>query len=72
MDEKIAIMWNGAWHYKKLFEGHALEQVQNRDRIKKKEVANFGFTLYIIKDMGTENKNFVRKEFSKFLTWLEN
>jgi hypothetical protein len=64
---KIAILWNGKWHYEKLMKEHSLEQVQNRDIIKIKEIKKLGFTPYIIKDMGRYNKNFVEKEFQKFL-----
>ena len=31
---KIAILWNGKWHYEQITKSHSLEQVQNRDRIK--------------------------------------
>src|SRR5208337_47442 len=31
-DIKTAILWNGKWHYKSIA-GHALNQVQNRDKI---------------------------------------
>lgn len=67
--EKIAILWNGNWHYQKITNSHSLKQVQNRDLIKTKEIINCGFTLYIIKDDGKFNKNFVNKEFTKFLDW---
>jgi hypothetical protein len=33
----------------------------------KKEIENCGYSIYIIKDMGKHNKNFVEKEFKKFL-----
>lgn len=37
-DIKVAVLWNGPWHYRQLFEGHNLKQIQNRDRIKIKEI----------------------------------
>ena len=64
-DEKIAILWNGNWHYKKLTKSHSLEQVQNRDRIKIQEIINCGYKPYIIKDPGRYNENFVFGEFEK-------
>lgn len=65
-DYKIAILWNGAWHYKKITKKHSVKQVQNRDKIKIKEIINKGYKPYIIKDMGKYNKSFVENEFNKF------
>jgi hypothetical protein len=67
VNEKIAILWNGKWHYEKITETHSLKQVQNRDRIKIKEIKECGYTPYIIKDMGKYNLEFVKEEFNKFL-----
>lgn len=66
-DLKIAILWNGRWHYEKITNTHSLLQVQNRDIIKNKEIRKYGYTPYIIKDMGRYNKNFVVQEFNNFL-----
>lgn len=70
MDQRIAILWNGKWHYEKITKSHSLEQVQNRDRIKIKEIEKSNFTPYIIKDMGKHNPDFVMKEFNKFLEYI--
>ena len=35
---KIAVLWNGNWHHKKITKKHSVLQVQNRDRIKIKEI----------------------------------
>lgn len=67
-NEKIAILWNGIWHYKKVHEGHKLEQTQNRDKIKLNEIQKCGYKPYVIKDMGKYNPKFVESEFEKFLT----
>ena len=64
-DEKIAILWNGKWHYEKITEKHSVEQVQNRDKIKIKEIKKMGYIPYIIKDMGRFKKEFVEQEFEK-------
>lgn len=69
-DFKIAVLWNGKWHYEKITESHSLIQVQNRDKIKIKEITNSGYKPYIIKDMGKENNEFVKKEFEKFLKYI--
>lgn len=66
-DIKIAVLWNGVWHYKKVTESHSLIQVQTRDKIKIKEIAKSGFSSYIIKDMGSYNPDFVNKQFNKFI-----
>lgn len=71
MNQKIAILWNGVWHYKKITQKHSVKQVQNRDKIKIKEIIKYKFEPYIIKDMGKANKNFVEKEFNKFCVYIK-
>ncbi len=66
-DLKVAILWNGKWHYQKIKKDHSVKQVQNRDKIKQEEIIKFGYKCYIIKDMGKYNRKFVEKEFQKFL-----
>jgi hypothetical protein len=70
-DFKIAILWNGVWHYKKITKEHSVKQVQNRDKIKIKEIEKSGYIPYIIKDMGKCNKLFVEKQFELFLKYLD-
>jgi hypothetical protein len=67
MSKKIAVLWNGIFHYKQIFKKQSLEQVQNRDKIKIKVIENNGYNSYIIKDIGKFSKKFVEKEFEKFL-----
>lgn len=69
-NEKVAVLWNGKWHYEKLKMKHSVKQVQNRDMIKTREIINFGYVPYVIKDLGKENKNFVESEFEKFCNFL--
>lgn len=64
---KIAVLWNGIWHYKQVNKKHSLEQVQTRDAIKLAEIEKAGYKAYIIKDLGKYNKTFVENEFKKFL-----
>ena len=48
---KIAILWNGPWHYKEMNIGnHSLKQVQNRDRLKTKLFKEAGWTVLIYED----------------------
>ena len=65
-DFKIAILWNGAWHYKQITKQHSILQVQNRDRIKVNVIKEAGYIPIIIKDLGKFNKKFVESEFAEF------
>ena len=50
-DIKIAILWNGPWHYKEMgLSNHSLLQVQNRDKIKQKEIEALGWKCIIFED----------------------
>jgi hypothetical protein len=69
-DLKLAILWNGKWHYEKIKQNHSLLQVQNRDKIKLKEIYKCGYSFYVIKDMGRFNKNFVEQEFIKLINFI--
>ncbi len=71
-DEKIAILWNGKWHYKKITKQHSVLQVQNRDKIKHDEIIKMGYNPYVVKDMGKFDKEFVEEEFEKFKEWLHS
>lgn len=70
-DIKVAVLWNGKWHYQKIKEDHSVEQVQNRDKIKIKEIKNCGYIPYVIKDMGKYKPQFVEDEFNKFINIAE-
>lgn len=50
-DEKIAILWNGPWHYREM-PGlkHSLKQVQTRDRIKIEKLSKAGWTIMVFED----------------------
>ena len=45
-DYKIAVLWNGPWHYKEISHTTTLKQIQNRDKIKINEVKNCNWTPY--------------------------
>lgn len=50
-DHKLAILWNGPWHYKEMgFSNHSLEQVVNRDCIKIQEFEDIGWNVIIYQD----------------------
>ena len=50
-DQKVAVLWNGPWHYKEMpVSNHSLRQVQNRDRIKTKLFENLGWLVLMYED----------------------
>ncbi len=50
-DHKIAILWNGPWHYREMgFSNHSLKQVVNRDCIKIQEFENIEWKVLIYQD----------------------
>lgn len=69
-DLKIAVLWNGPWHYKKITQKHSLAQVQNRDKLKMKEIESYGYSSYVIQDMGIRSKKKVKDKFDIFCEWL--
>ena len=70
-DYKIAVLWNGPWHYKQISKTISLECIQNRDKIKVKEIKNCGYYPYIIKDLGKYNEKKITEEFDKFVKFIE-
>lgn len=66
-DFKIAVLWNGPWHYRQITKNHSVKNVQNRDKIKIEEIKKAGYIPYIIKDDGKYNTNKVENEFNLFL-----
>lgn len=70
LDYKIAILWNGRWHYEQLSKKHSVKAVQNRDRIKLKEIAAAGYEPYVICDMGKFNEAKVIDEFNKLVKFI--
>ena len=50
-DLKLAVLWNGAWHYKEMgIKGHSLKQVQTRDAKKLEAITNSGWQALIFED----------------------
>lgn len=71
-DYKIAVLWNGNWHYKVVVNQKTFNRVQNRDKIKINEIKKCGFYPYLIKDEGSENKEKVYYEFNKFVDFVND
>lgn len=65
---KIAILWNGAWHYNDIC--GQLKQVQNRDKIKYSEIVKAGYIPYIIVDLGKFSKEKCELEYNRFISFL--
>lgn len=70
-EHKLAVLWNGVWHYKQITKTHKLKQVQSRDKIKISVINKNGYIPYIIKDMGKEDKKFVEEQFQILLSYLK-
>lgn len=50
-EEKVAILWNGPWHYKKMpLSNHSLSQVQKRDEIKINRFRSLGWRVKVFED----------------------
>lgn len=64
---KLAICYNGIWHYQQIGKKHSLKQVQSRDSIKESIIFDIGYVQYIIKDMGKFNEMFVYEQFHTFI-----
>ena len=69
---KLAILWNGPWHYRKVTKSHNLKQVQIRDKIKQDQIKLCGFTPYVIKDNSKFNLNKVNSEFNKLIEYIRS
>ena len=70
-DIKVAVLWNGRWHYEQIKKSQSVAQVQNRDKIKIGEIKRAGYTPYVIKDMGKASEKKVNAEFETFLNWTK-
>lgn len=64
---KIAILYNGIFHYKKVYKHQKLERMIAKDRLKEKIIIDNGYTYYTVKDLGGFNKKFVETEFDLFI-----
>lgn len=50
-DHKIAVLWNGPWHYREMgHSNHSLDQVVTRDCIKVQVLEDHGWTVLIYQD----------------------
>jgi len=70
-DLKIAVLWNGVWHYQKITRNHSVKQTKQRDCLKIIEIEKMGYIPYVIKDMGKFDINFVENQFDEFIKKFE-
>lgn len=68
---KIAIEWNGIFHYKDVHKNGSLEKIQKKDILKEKMCKNMGIDLIIIKDL-TSNRKFILNTVNKIITYIKN
>lgn len=76
-DLRIAILWNGPWHYRNISKRKAasLKAIQNRDALKRKEIQKAGWSLYVVKDIEKHRSQkkqfeFVQKHFERFVEFV--
>lgn len=73
MDYKIAILWNGPWHYQECGGKHSLLQTQSRDKIKLKEIIKAGWQPYIVEDRkGKFKESFVQDNFNNIKLFIKD
>lgn len=72
IDFKLAILWNGAWHYRQCSKKHSVKQVQNRDKLKINEIRKMEYLEYVIKDPSQANLEFVKEQFFKLCEFLKS
>jgi len=65
--QKLAIHWNGVWHYKSVMGNELLERVQQKDKLRYEAIEKHGYKNYIIQDLGPMNEEKVTKEYVDFL-----
>ena len=64
---KLAILYDGIFHFIQVKKNMNLSQIQSRDKLKRKIIQSNGYKYYTIKDLGKFNKQFVDNEFNLFI-----
>ena len=71
LDElKIAVHWNGIWHYKPIRGAKILNDIQRRDHERYQIFEAAGFSNYIIRDDNSHDPSKVQEELDRFLAFV--
>lgn len=68
---KLAIEWNGIYHYKDIRTKEFLVNTKEKDLDKIKQCEEFGIELYVVKDLTSHNK-FIKEEVNKIIDYIKN
>lgn len=66
---KLAILWNGIWHYEQVIKNRSLLQMKNIDDYKLRQIIKCGYNFIIIKDHN--NKMTPEKGYQRILECIE-
>jgi hypothetical protein len=71
---KIAVLWDGQWHFSttKIKSNHSPAQMRNKDKFKRENIEKCGYIHYTVKDPAKHNPKFVLSEFQKFLKFVSD
>jgi len=72
---KLAIHWNGPWHYEGLIKnlkGYSWKQTENRDLYKYSVIEGLGYKNYIIKYIDRFDKDKIKIEFDKLISYIKD
>ena len=70
---KLAIHWNGIWHYKQIINEQHFCNIISRDKMRYEEIERCGYTNYIIKDIKSrKDYNLVNSEFDKLTQYIDS
>lgn len=67
---KLAIHWNGIFHYKPVFGQELFDNVVKKDSLRYAAIEKEGYSNYIIEDLGSQDSRKVEEEYCKFLGFL--
>ncbi len=69
---KLAIHWNGPWHYRPIISTEHFDKIRLRDIRRYKSIELDGYKNYIIKDeTGIFNSKFVEIEYEKLINFIK-
>lgn len=68
---KLAIEWNGIYHYKNFRGEEFLKKTQTQDLKKQQECKKLDIELYVVKDLKSNDK-FIKEEVDKIVNYINN